>query len=144
LSVIVHVSVVRTYPLFAHIPHHSVRLRAAAEPDFDLIMGCLHVIPVVSLCALVATHPPARLAAHAVSVRTAVGVLVGHGVAYAVWSAVCVAMNGGHWPYPFQVGLSLGGHLAVDAVVMAAGCAACAGVVAAVRRRAGGGRVKAA
>jgi len=107
-------------------------------------MGCLHVIPVVAMSALVATHPPARLAAHAVSVRTAVGVLVAHGVAYAVWSAVCVSVNGGHWPYPFQVGLSLGGHLAIDGMVMAVGCAACAGVAGAVRRRAGGGRVKAA
>jgi len=118
-------------PLFAHIlcsvpswccfsAFHSVRYRASLEPDFDTLMAHLHITPPVATSLLMTCHPPPALARHTRALSAHLGLLAAHSVAYIGWSGVCVLMNGGHWPYPFQARLGLWGHAALDSGVLAA------------------------
>lgn len=93
---------------------HSVRHRASMEPDFDVLMAHLHITPLLATSALMACHPPPALARHARALPAQLALLAAHSAAYIGWSRVCVAMNGGHWPYPFQAGLGVWGHAALD------------------------------
>jgi len=99
---------------------HSVRARASLEPDFDTLMAHLHITPPVATSLLMTCHPPPALARHTRALSAHLVLLAAHSAAYIGWSGVCVVMNGGHWPYPFQASLGLWGHAALDSGVLAA------------------------
>lgn len=117
------------------VSHHSVRHRAAIEPDFDTLMAHLHVTPPLATSALMACHPPPALARHARALPAQLALLAAHSAAYIGWSRFCVAMNGGHWPYPFQAGLGLWGHAVLDGGVLAAAVGMATAAHGGVRRK---------
>jgi len=112
-----------SYPLCRRgvaFAHFSVRARASLEPDFDTLMAHLHITPPVATSLLMTCHPPPALARHTRALSAHLVLLAAHSAAYIGWSGVCVVMNGGHWPYPFQASLGLWGHAALDSGVLAA------------------------
>lgn len=105
------------------------------EPDFDTLMAHLHVTPPLATSALMACHPPPALARHARTLPAQLVLLAAHSAAYIGWSRFCVAMNGGHWPYPFQAGLGVWGHAALDGGVLAAAVGMATAAHRGVRRK---------
>lgn len=105
------------------------------EPDFDVLMAHLHITPLLATSALMACHPPPALARHARALPAQLALLAAHSAAYIGWSRVCVAMNGGHWPYPFQAGLGVWGHAALDGGVLAAAVGMATAAHGGVRRK---------
>lgn len=94
------------------------------DPTSNGHMASFHLHPPAATVVLVGTHPPWRLAPHPPHLPSSAAVLAMHGAAYAGWSALCVGMNGGHWPYPFQAQLSVVGHALFDVDMLGAGIGA--------------------
>lgn len=99
------------YYLILHF-HPLNRLRALHVPDHDVKMALLHLNPLLFVCGDSVLKDWELLAKYGMRQRRAVRVIMGYGVFYFLWSAFCVRMNGGHWPYPFQEKFNTVQHLA--------------------------------
>lgn len=97
------------YGLLHFLP--VTRLRARMIEDYDGKMALLHLGPMLFVLGDTLLKDLDLVRKHALRPAGASRAIMGYGGAYFAWSAFCVWMNGGTWPYPFQPALSPVQHL---------------------------------
>lgn len=104
-----------------HIANHCyyrTRLRARSVPDYDEKMALLHAVPLLFVLGDALLKDEESMKRFGLEKRTAIRGICSYGLVYFMWSCLCVYMNGGHWPYPFQRNFSPIQHVAFLASVM--------------------------
>lgn len=105
------------YYLILHF-HPMTRLRARTVPDFDEKMALLHAVPLLFVVGDALLKDDELTKKYALGKRQAVKGICTYGMVYFAWSCICVYINGGHWPYPFQKHFSPIHHLSFLSTVL--------------------------
>lgn len=98
------------YYLILHF-HPLNRLRAQVVPDHDSKMALLHLNPLLFVLGDSWLKDFDLINRHGLKQRKAVRLIIMYGVGYFMWTTLCVRVNGGHWPYPFQKSFSVVQHI---------------------------------
>lgn len=105
------------YYLILHF-HPMTRLRARSIPDYDEKMALLHAVPLLFVIGDALLKDEELTKKYALDKRSAVKGICTYGIVYFCWSCICVYLNGGHWPYPFQKHFSPIHHLSFLSTVL--------------------------